>query len=219
MKTKRGPLKFLALMVLVLIFIIIIQTLNIQEYLYPSKIRDFVTQFGILSPVVFIMIYIVAAIFVIPATLLTIASGIIFGTFLGTLYTVIGATIGATAAFLIAKSLGEEFVGSKLKTNFKKIYKYDKKLENQGFVSVLFLRIIPLFPFNAINFLLGLTKVKLNSFILGTVIGIIPGSFALAFLGESIATFNITNIILSVLLFLALILISFIYKKVKSSKT
>jgi len=95
-----------------------------------------------------------------PGTPFTIASGLLFGTLYGGLVTVIGATLGATLAFFIARFFGEDFVERILKNKFKKIYEYDEKIEKKGFLVMLFLRLVPLFPFNGLNFSMGLTKIK-----------------------------------------------------------
>jgi len=170
-----------------------------------------------LAPVIFILLYTIATIIFLPGTPLTIAGGAIFGTFFGTLYTIIGATIGAAIAFFIARYLGASFVNDLVNKKFKKLDSYDKKLEKNGFLVVLFLRLVPIFPFNGLNFALGLTKVKSKDYIIATFLGIIPGSFVLAFFGGSLASLNPLNIALAIALFILLAFSPKIYKKFKKS--
>jgi len=210
-KIRGNKVKFI--IAIIVIILIVINMFGIKSFFSPSHLRDQVLAFGTIAPLIFITIYSIATIFFLPGTPLTISGGLIFGKWLGTLYTVIGATIGATIAFLVARYLGESFVEDILKGKHKKIYEYDKKLEKNGFLIVLFLRLVPIFPFNGLNFALGLTKVRTRDYILGTLIGIIPGSFALAFFGDSIAELNPVNIALAISFFVLLAITPTIYRR------
>jgi len=214
-RIKRNKIKFVAFIVIIVLILAAIKAFGIQSLLSPTILRDKITAYGTIAPLVFILFYLVATILFLPGTPLTISGGLIFGKWFGTLYVVIGATIGATIAFILAKYLGEDFVEDMLKDKFKKLYEYDKKLEKNGILSVMFLRLVPIFPFNGLNFGLGLTRVKLKDFIIGTVIGIIPGSFALAFLGDSVVKYNIVNMVFAIGIFVVLAFIPTIYEKFK----
>jgi uncharacterized membrane protein YdjX (TVP38/TMEM64 family) len=168
---------------------------------------------GVFAPIGFIIIYIVATIFFFPGTPLTITSGILFGKFLGTFYSLIGATIGASWAFLITRYLGREFIEDLLKGKLKKLRYYDRKLADHGIKITIFLRLIPLFPFNGLNFALGLTKIKFKDFVIGTFIGMIPLTFIYIYFGESAAKMNLINIIISVSLVIVFILGFYLYEK------
>ena len=204
-KKNLGILKFFIFLALIALITYLTKQYNLSSLLSPTMIRENIMSYGMLAPAAFILIYILATVFFVPGTPLTIASGIAFGSVLGTFYTVIGATIGATIAFFIARFLGEDFVESILKDKFKKLYEWDQKLESSGLPVVLFLRIAPIFPFNGLNFALGLTRVKARDYIIGTLVGIIPGSFVLAYFGNAVTEFSIMGIIFAVLLFLALV--------------
>lgn len=214
-KTTSDRLKFFGLILFIVAIIVAIKAFGVANLLTPTMLREQVDSYGSFGPIVFIIMYAVATIAFIPGTPLTLASGVIFGKVLGTLYTVIGATIGATIAFLIARSLGESFVDKMLKGKHNKIYEYDQKLEKNGFPVVLFLRFVPIFPFNGLNFALGLTKVKFKDYFLGTMLGIIPGSFVLAYFGDSLAEMNIISTVIAAILFLAMIAVLPIYNRIK----
>jgi len=202
-------------MLIIVVILILIRVFEAGRFLSPSLLRETITGYGVAAPIIFIIIYILATLFFLPGTPLTISSGLIFGSFLGTVYTVIGATIGATLSFIISRYLGKSFVEKILKNKYKKLYSYDKKIEENGLLVVLFLRLVPLFPFNGLNFALGLTKLKKRDFIIGTAFGIIPGSFVLAFFGNSLAELNIMKIVIAVLLFVLLAFTPILYKKFK----
>jgi uncharacterized membrane protein YdjX (TVP38/TMEM64 family) len=101
---------------------------------------------------------------------LTLAAGAVFGALTGTVYVNIGATVGATLAFLVARYLFRDFIQTKFGTRIEKI---NTELETRGFNYLLFLRLVPLFPFFLINLGAGLTRIPLRTFFLGTMIGII----------------------------------------------
>jgi uncharacterized membrane protein YdjX (TVP38/TMEM64 family) len=98
---------------------------------------------------------------------------------------------------------------------YSKIKEYDQKLEENGFMTVLFFRLVPLFPFNGLNFALGLTKVRIKDYFFATLIGIIPGTFAYVYLGSSLAEMNYANIIFAIVL---IILLSLSLKAYNSKK-
>jgi len=134
----------------------------------------------------FIAIYIIQTVLSLPgAAVLSLAAGAIFGAVVGTLYVNIGATVGATLAFLVARYLFHDVIQNKFGSRFEKI---NKELEARGFNYLLFLRLVPVFPFFLINLGAGLTRMPLRTYFLGTMVGIIPGSFVFCNAGASLAT-------------------------------
>jgi len=136
----------------------------------------------------FMAIYIIQTALALPgAVILSLSAGAIFGPLLGTTYAVTAASIGATLSFLITRYLLRETVlnrfGSKLET-------INKELEERGINYLLFLRLVPVFPFFLINLAAGLTRLPLRTFVLGTFFGIIPGGFVFVNAGSSLATIN-----------------------------
>lgn len=216
MKLKKKTLKFIALILFIIITIFLVRYFDLSSYLNSGMIKEKVNEFGFFAPLAFIVFYFIATIFFFPGTPLTIASGVIFGTFFGTIYAVIGAAIGASMAFLIVRYMGNSFVQDLIKERFVKLDAYDEKLSDNGFFSVIFLRLIPIFPFNGLNFSLGFTKIRFLDYFSATFLGIIPGSFILAYFGSSIVKANTINIILSSVLFIILIFSLQIYKYLKN---
>lgn len=143
----------------------------------------------------FMGIYILQTALSLPgAAILSLAAGAIFGSILGTLYAVGAATIGATAAFLVARYLLRDLVLAKFGAKLEGL---NRELEERGFNYLLFLRLVPLFPFFLINLAAGLTRLPLRTFALGTFIGIIPGGFVFVNAGASLAVINSTKDIAS----------------------
>lgn len=197
---KLIVLKFAVFVLIIIIVISLINIYDLTKYFNVDKVREYVESFGALGPLVYIGIYIVAMILFIPATPFTALAGVLFGTFLGTFYAVLSATIGASIAFFVSRFFGRGFVRGVVENKFKKLKEYDKKLEKNGLSTILFLRIVPIFPFNGLNFALGLTKLKFRDFFFGTFFGIIPGAFAISYFSDSFSTFSVSNIIMSLIL-------------------
>ncbi len=136
----------------------------------------------------FILLYIAQTALSLPgAAILSLAAGAVFGAVMGTVYVNIGATIGASMAFLVARYLFHDVIQNKFGPRLEKI---NTELETRGFNYLLFLRLVPVFPFFLINLGAGLTKIPLRTFFFGTMIGIIPGSFVFCNAGASLAAIN-----------------------------
>lgn len=155
-----------------------------------EELKNTVLGFGVWAPVVYIAFYAAASLLFIPGSPITLVGGALFGPLYGTLYTILGATVGAVLAFQLARALGHKFVHSGTGKVSQKLHAYDDKIAKNGFLTVLILRLVPLFPFNALNFALGLTRVSFRDYLLGTFLGIIPGTFAYVYFGDSLATLS-----------------------------
>ena len=132
------------------------------------------------APFVFILIYIIATVLFLPGSVFTLAGGVIFGPVLGVFYNVIGASIGAALSFLIARYLASNWVSARSGGKLKQLI---NGVESEGWRFVAFTRLVPLFPFNLLNYALGLTKIRFIEYLLATFIFIIPGAIAYTYLG------------------------------------
>lgn len=135
---------------------------------------------GAAGPLLFIVIYAVAAVLFLPGSVLTLAGGALFGPVLGTLFNLIGATLGATLAFLIARYLAADWVERKTGGRMAQL---KTGVENEGWRFVAFVRLVPLFPFNLLNYALGLTRINPAHYILASFICMFPGALAYTYLG------------------------------------
>ena len=141
-----------------------------------------VNELGPLAPVVFIAGYVVATVAFVPGSILTLAAGAIFGLLRGTIYVFIGATLGATAAFLVARYLARPMVERKLAGN-ERFQRVDRIVEQEGGKMVVLMRLSPLMPFNALNYALGISKVRFLDYVLGCI-GMIPGTLLYVYYGK-----------------------------------
>lgn len=135
---------------------------------------------GIWAPLLFMLVYAVAAVLFLPGSVLTLAGGALFGPVLGTFYNLTGATIGATLAFLIARYLASDWVANKTGGRLKQLV---NGVEGEGWRFVAFTRLVPLFPFNLLNYALGLTRIRFSHYLLATYICMLPGAIAYTYLG------------------------------------
>lgn len=136
-------------------------------------------------PLAFLLIYIVQTALSLPgATVMTFAAGALFGVGAGTTYAVIGATCGAAVAFLLARYLFRNTIERRLGSRFGEV---NREMEQSGLNYLLFLRLVPLFPFFMVNLAAALTRIRFDTFLLGTFIGIIPGGFVYANAGATLA--------------------------------
>jgi uncharacterized membrane protein YdjX (TVP38/TMEM64 family) len=149
--------------------------------LFP-RFAMWVDGFGVWGPVLFIAGYIVATVAFAPGSVLTLAAGAIFGLLEGTIYVLVGATIGSVAAFLVARYAARAAVEQKLAGNpgFAAI---DRAVGSSGFKIVLLLRLSPVFPFNLLNYALGLTNVRLRDYALASI-GMLPGALLYIYYGK-----------------------------------
>jgi len=139
-----------------------------------------VSQLGWLAPLVFIACYAAGAVLFLPGLVFTLAGGILFGPLYGTLYNLTGATIGATLAFLTARYIASDWVARR---TGKRLRQLVSGVEEEGWRFVAFVRLVPLFPFNLLNYALGLTNIRLSHYIISSFIFMAPGGAAYTYLG------------------------------------
>ncbi len=160
---------------------------------------------GWLAPVVFVGAYALLTIALAPGSVGSAAAGLLFGPLLGTVVTVIGATIGATAAFFLGRWLGRDAVRSIAGRGVDRV---DDFVGVSPLKSVLALRLLPILPFNLVNYGAGLTRLPTRDYVLGTAVGIIPGSILFVTAGSSLDNPGSARFFVSVGLLAAFIVVS-----------
>lgn len=193
---------------------------------HRQELRIWVHNAGMLAALSYMAIYAAAIAFSLPGgALLSITGGFLFGALWGTVYIVIGATVGATALFLIAKTTLGDLLRAKAGPWLQKM---EAGFQENALSYLLVLRLVPLFPFFIVNLVPAFLGVPLSTYVVGTFIGIIPGTFVYATVGAGLGSifdaggaFSASGIltpqILTALIGLALLaLIPVVYKKMKS---
>lgn len=137
---------------------------------------------GLLAPLVYLGLYAIGTIAFLPGALFALAGGALFGPVWGSLLNLVGATIGASLAFLIARYLAGDWVAARSGGGLKRLI---EGVEAEGWRFVAFVRLVPLFPFNLTNYALGLTRVRFVPYVITSFICMAPGAIAYTWLGHA----------------------------------
>ncbi|MEN8782282.1 MAG: TVP38/TMEM64 family protein [Desulfobacterales bacterium] len=174
---SKAIVKALILAAFIVGAIVLVRFTPVKGYLTTEQLGRFLDTAGFWAPLVFILIYTVGVCLFVPGTFLTGLGAAIFGPYQGFIYVWFGAMLGASAAFVIGRTLGREFAASLVGDRLKK---YDEAIERNGFATVLYLRLV-YFPFTPMNFGMGLTRVRFWDYVAGTGLGIVVGTFIFTF--------------------------------------
>ena len=155
-------------------------TLIYRDQLDAAALQHWVEQAGAAAPLLFMAIYAIGTVLFLPGSVLTLAGGALFGPVWGTLYNLTAATVGAVLAFIIARYLAFDWVEQKTGGRIKRL---KEGVEAEGWRFVAFVRLVPLFPFNLLNYALGLTRIRLSHYIIATYVCMLPGAIAYTYLG------------------------------------
>ncbi len=150
---------------------------------FLSNALNWVDQLGPTGPAIFILIYVVACVFFIPGSALTLGAGAIFGVVKGSVFVSVGSTLGATAAFLVGRYIARDWVARKIAKN-EKFTAIDQAVGGEGWKIVGLTRLSPVFPFSLLNYAYGLTNVSLRDYVLASWIGMMPGTVMYVYLGS-----------------------------------
>jgi uncharacterized membrane protein YdjX (TVP38/TMEM64 family) len=153
------------------------------ESLVPV-VESTVSSAGPFAPLVFIVLYGISAVLLIPASILTISAGFLFGPWLGTAVVSIAATFGAALAFLIGRYFARDYVETMMSSNDRYVA-INRAISSQGSRVVFLMRLSPLFPYSLINYSLGLTQIRFSEYIIASWLGMLPGTIAYVALGSA----------------------------------
>lgn len=151
-----------------------------REHLDTEALQAWLGGAGIWAPLAFMAIYAVATVLFLPGSVLTLAGGALFGVAAGTFINLSGATLGALLAFLLARHLGAEWLRARMGARMQRLV---AGVEAEGWRFVAFTRLVPLFPFNALNYALGLTRIGVWPYLTATWLCMLPGALAYTYLG------------------------------------
>lgn len=151
-----------------------------REHISVAALEQWLGQLGWAAPLVFIACYAIATVFFMPGLLFTLAGGALFGPVFGTLYNLAGATLGAMLAFLAARYIASDWATRRAGKRLRQLV---EGVENEGWRFVAFVRLVPLFPFNVLNYALGLTRIRLLTYVVTSFVFMAPGGAAYTYLG------------------------------------
>jgi len=220
-KKKGGLLKIIIAILLIVAVVLVAHFTGLTEYLQLEnvhEVQDWIGGFGFLGYLIFIVLYILVAVFMLPAFFFTILAGAAFGPVLGGILALVAATIGACVAFIVARYVARDTIVGRFGNSplFKKI---DNGLKENGVSFLILTRLVPVFPYNVQNYIYGLTPIKFGTFALVTLICMAPGAFIYAFMAGIIIAEGITPMLMvyfagaGLLLFLVSLIPKYIAKK------
>ncbi|WPC67557.1 VTT domain-containing protein [Rhodoferax ferrireducens] len=145
-----------------------------------AALQTWVESAGSAAPLVFIALYAAATVLFLPGSVITLAGGVLFGPIWGTLWSLTGATLGAALAFLIARYLGGDWIARRAGPRLSRL---NDGVAAEGWRFIAFVRLVPLFPFNLLNYALGLTRIAFLPYVLASALFMLPGALAFTWLG------------------------------------
>lgn len=196
-KTDRMQFRRLLPLLLLALGLALFLILDLDRYFDLAVLRDqqaglrrWVEFHPVLAVAAYLAFYTLLVAFSLPvASLVTLAGGFLFGPWLGTVWTVLGATLGATAVFMAARAaLGDRLAAFLRHKAGPRLVAFEHELRHNGFHYLLFLRLVPVFPFWLVNIAPAFFGIPLRTYIAATAIGILPGTFVFAYLGHGLDT-------------------------------
>jgi uncharacterized membrane protein YdjX (TVP38/TMEM64 family) len=219
---KRGAKKFFLLIGILALAFVLFRFTPLSSFTQKENLLAFLSSIREewWGPTIFVLIYGVGCVLALPGSLLTLAGGALFGTILGTFYNVIASNIGATLAFFMARFLGQEFVASLMKGG--KLASFDEKIGENGFKIIFRLRLIPVVPFNGLNFGSGFSRIRYRDYLFGSMLGMLPATFIYTYFADALLTGAtgasykaMINLIIASILLITLSFVPAIYKKIQ----
>ena len=151
-----------------------------RDLAQPATVERELQRFGGWAPILFVLVYALGAVLFVPGSVLTIAGGAMFGAVWGTLWNLTGATLGATLAFVIARYVASGWVATR---SGERLGRLMRGVEADGWRFVAFVRLVPLFPFNLVNYSFGLTRISLRQYVIASFVCMTPGALAYTYVG------------------------------------
>ncbi|MEL6493870.1 MAG: TVP38/TMEM64 family protein [Cyanobacteria bacterium J06623_7] len=157
-----------------------------------TQLQQWLEQMGVFAPVIYILLYTVGTLLILPSTPLNLTGGAIFGIWWGTLWTTIAALVAAIAAFVFTRTVGREFINHKLAGRWSAV---DAEIRQGGLFYLFAIRLLPIIPYGIVNFVAGLTSIKFKDYLLGTALGTLPGVLPFVMMGAGISELSQGNIL------------------------
>ncbi len=219
-RKKGGMIKFVLFLIFLAAVIWAGRTLGLSRYLEQDTLRGLIAGYGPLAPIAYMLFYTIAPALFLPGLPITIAGGILFGPFWGVVYAITGATAGACLAFLVSRYLAREWIETKLKNpRWKRL---DEGVEKHGWKVVAFTRLIPLFPFNLLNYAFGLTGIGFRQYAVATFLCMLPACIAYIIFSSSLLDLIRGRVspafIVGLLLVILISVIPLVYKRYKTKR-
>jgi uncharacterized membrane protein YdjX (TVP38/TMEM64 family) len=196
---------------------------SLNSGLTPEVVEAWIASFGVWAPVGFVAFYSVATVAVIPGGIFDVVGGAVFGPYFGSLYNWLGGTLGASFAFLVARYVARDWLEARAGRRLRSVM---TSVDEEGWRFVAFVRLVPIFPYAIVNYLLGLTRIPFPRYVAATLVFMAPSTIAYTWLGfagrEAMAgdTHQLRYALLALALLGVLIFVPrFVFKRMKKKPT
>ncbi len=179
----KNLIKLLIFIAILASVIIAVKALGLNQYLEKDRLQSWINGFGSAGPIAYVILFSITPSLFLPGLPVTVAGGIAFGPLWGTIYASIGSTIGACLAFLIARYFARSRIENLLTGRLQAI---DEGVEKNGWLFVATTRLIPLFPFNLLNYAFGLTKIRFGTYAVTSWLCMLPATIAYTVFSSSL---------------------------------
>ena len=186
-KIKKIIINTIIIIIIIVLFVILNKYFNISNKIKTVLINslEWIESFGILTPIIFGLIYIICTVLLISGAVLTLGAGIIFGVIKGSIIVSVFSTLAAITSFLIGRFLLRNWVLKKIE-KYPKFKAIDTAVAKKGWKIVGLTRLSPVFPFVFLNYAFGLTKISLKDYAIASWIGMMPGTIMYVYIGSLI---------------------------------
>jgi len=184
-RTIPAILNYKAVLLIAVIAVVITGTMLLPVKDWLIRALEWTDGLGFWGPVFVVAFYVVACVFLLPGSILTLGAGVLFNVPLGVVTVSVASTLGACAAFGIGRTVARNWIAGKVARN-EKFAAIDQAVAHQGFKIVLLTRLSPIFPFNVLNYAFGLTNISFWKYALGSWIGMIPGTLMYVYFGAGL---------------------------------
>lgn len=205
---NKAFIKFILFAAVAVIAVYISYTSHLQEYFTLDSIQREIQAWGIWGPIFYIGLYLISTVFLLPITILTLGAGVFFGLWAGILIAILGDLVSALASFFFSRFLAADFVRERLNQKFPKALEFEERIARRGLIATMILRFIPVAPYTIVNLGLGLTKIKVFDYTLGTVLGVLPLTAIYVYFGDSFASLDMKAIGIAMLLMVVMYLLA-----------
>jgi uncharacterized membrane protein YdjX (TVP38/TMEM64 family) len=217
---KGSVVKLIIFLLFLAVVIIAVKTSGVSQIMDQQTLRTWIAGYGSLAPIIYMCVYTIAPALFLPGLPITLVGGVVFGPFWGVVYTIIGSTAGACSAFLVSRYLAREWVAGQLVSpRWKRL---DEGVEKHGWKVVAFTRLVPLFPFNLLNYAFGLTKIGFRDYTAATFLCMLPACIAFVVFSSSLLDVIRGKVSLAFIFGIALIvlvsLFPLLYRRYKAKK-
>jgi uncharacterized membrane protein YdjX (TVP38/TMEM64 family) len=148
-----------------------------------QQLQIWLKQMGIMAPILYIILYTIGTILILPSTPLNLSGGAIFGVVMGTVWTTIAALVAAIVAFAFTRTIGREYTAKKFQGKWQAI---DAEMQQGGLFYMFAIRLLPIIPYGIVNFVAGLTSIRFRDYLIGTLLGTVPGILPFVMMGAGL---------------------------------